>query len=409
MANIKLILKKNMFSPKFYPLLFDYSHRWEVYMGSAGSSKSYFITQKIICRCCREQRKVLVARRYGTTLRNSCFALFKEILTKWKIIDQCRVNNTNLTIGFPNGSEIIFLGLDDETKLLSLAGISDVFIEEVFEVPKDIVDQLNLRLRGTAENKQIFMAFNPINKSSWLYDFCNNLPEDAIYIHSTYKDNPFLDKAYINQLETLFNTNPAKARIFCLGEWGVNPEGLVFTNWITKPINLKEISEFEHRCGADLGWVDPTTIVESFYDRQNKTIYVINEFYKKGCQLTDVAKQIELMGLSRSKIFFDSAEPRTIDFFKKCGFYAVPCIKGKNSVKARIMFLQDHKIIIDPSCINLINEFENFSYIQSKETGQYTEDTTHEFSHAIDGLGYAYSDIYTKSKLRTLDKSVLGL
>lgn len=409
MANIKLILKKNMFSPKFYPLLFDYSHRWEVYMGSAGSSKSYFITQKIICRCCREQRKVLVARRYGTTLRNSCFSLFKEILTKWKIIDQCRVNNTNLTISFPNGSEIIFLGLDDETKLLSLAGISDVFIEEVFEVPKDIVDQLNLRLRGTAKDKQIFMAFNPINKSSWLYDFCNNIPEDGIYIHSTYKDNPFLDQAYINQLETLFKTNPAKARIFCLGEWGVNPEGLVFSNWIIKPINFKDICEFEHRCGADLGWVDPTTIVESFYDRENKTIYVINEFYKKGCQLTDVADQIELMGLSRTKIFFDSAEPRTIDFFKKNGFYAVPCIKGKNSVKARIMFLQDHKIVINPSCINLINEFENFSYIQSKETGEYTEDTTHEFSHAIDGLGYAYSDIYTKSKLRTLDKSVLGL
>lgn len=407
--NIKLILKKNMFSPKFYPLLFDYSHRWEVYMGSAGSSKSYFITQKIICRCCREQRKVLVSRRYGTTLRNSCFSLFKEILTKWKIIDQCRVNNTNLTIGFPNGSEIIFLGLDDETKLLSLAGISDVFIEEVFEVPKEIVEQLNLRLRGTAKDKQIFMAFNPINKSSWLYEFCNNLPEDAIYIHSTYKDNPFLDDAYIKQLDSMITSNPAKARVFCFGEWGVNPEGLVFSNWSTDFIDIKDVNKFEHRCGADLGWTDPTTIVESYYDRKNKIIYVVKEFYRRKCQLSDVAEQIRFMGLESTKIFFDSAEPRTIDFFKKEGFRAIPCVKGHNSVKARIMFLQDHKIIIDKTCVNLINEFENFSYIQSKETGAYTEDTTHEFSHAIDGLGYAYSDIYTKGKLRTLDKSILGL
>lgn len=77
---VQLILHKELFSPKFYPLLFDYSHRWEIYMGSAGSSKSYFITQKIIVRCCKERIKVLVCRRYGTTLRNSCFSLFKEIL-----------------------------------------------------------------------------------------------------------------------------------------------------------------------------------------------------------------------------------------------------------------------------------------------------------------------------------------
>ena len=50
MAQINLNLKKELFVPKFYPLLLDYSHRWEIYMGSAGSAKSYFITQKLIVR-----------------------------------------------------------------------------------------------------------------------------------------------------------------------------------------------------------------------------------------------------------------------------------------------------------------------------------------------------------------------
>jgi phage terminase large subunit len=44
MANIELKLNKNLFTPKFYPYLLDYSHRWEFWMGSAGSSKSYSIT-----------------------------------------------------------------------------------------------------------------------------------------------------------------------------------------------------------------------------------------------------------------------------------------------------------------------------------------------------------------------------
>ena len=36
MAEINITLKKNLFVPKFYPMLLDYSSRWEVYMGSAG-------------------------------------------------------------------------------------------------------------------------------------------------------------------------------------------------------------------------------------------------------------------------------------------------------------------------------------------------------------------------------------
>lgn len=41
---VQLNLKKSMFVPKFFPLLLDYGARWEIYMGSAGSAKSYFIT-----------------------------------------------------------------------------------------------------------------------------------------------------------------------------------------------------------------------------------------------------------------------------------------------------------------------------------------------------------------------------
>ena len=408
---INLQLNKSLFVPKFYPLLFDYSHRWELYMGSAGSAKSYFITQKLIIRGLNEKIKILVCRRYGTTLRNSCFALFKEILTKWKIINLCNVNNSNMIITLPNGSEIIFLGLDDETKLLSISGITCVFVEEVFEVPKDIVEQLNLRLRGGSKNKQILMAWNPININSWLYSFTKNLPEDAIYIHSTFRDNPFLDAQYIKQLESLYKTNPAKARVFCDGEWGVNPEGLVLTNWNKQEFDPMELAQtLEHRAGMDLGWVDKSAIIDSLYDRENKTIYVFNEFYKSGCQLSELATKIKEMNLQKCKIRVDAAEPRSIQYFKNEGINATPCSKGNDSVKAGLMFLQDHKIIVHPKCNNLITELENFSYIKSKITGEWTDDTTHEFSHAIDALRYAYSDIYAAPRTaKTMSKNVLGL
>ena len=381
-------------------------------MGSAGSAKSYFITQKLIIRALNEKIKILVCRRYGTTLRNTCFSLFKDILTKWKLTEYVKIRETDFTIRFPNGSEIIFMGLDEETKLLSLNNIGAIFIEEAYEVPKPIVEQLNLRLRGNTENQQILMAWNPINRNHWLYDFCEvNPPQSFIYLHSTFRDNPFLNAQYIKELEEMYTRNPAKARIFCDGLWGVDSEGLVITNWQEKEFNPMELAAagLEHRAGMDLGWIDKSAIIDTLYDRDNHTIYVFNEFYKSGCQLSELATAIKDMNLHRTKVFVGAAEPRSIQFFKNEGIRAEACAKGKDSVKAGLMFLQDNMIIVHPKCRNFINELENFSYIKSKQTGEWTEDTTHEWSHAIDACRYAYSDIYTNTKLKTMSKTALGL
>ena len=412
MPQINLKLKKSLFIPKFYPYLLDYSHRWEFWCGGAGSGKSYLLTQRIVIRCCRETVRFVVARRYGTTLRNSVFALFKEVIAKWKLTPYVKIKETDMSIHFDNGSSIILLGLDEETKLLSLANVSGVWVEEAFEVPQNLIEQLNLRMRGQASNQQIWLSWNPISKNSYLYDFAVvNPPENSILIHSTYRDNPFLNAEYVAAIDELATRNPQKYRVYGLGEWGVDAEGLVITNWRTNEFDPMELAAavYEHRAGCDVGWVDPSTVIDTLYDKATKTIYVFNEFYKSGCQLSEIANAIKDMNLQKTKIYVDSAEPRTIAFFKSEGIRAEGCAKGKDSVKAGLMFLQDHHIVVHPKCNNFIRELENFSYIKSKLTGEYTEDTTHEFSHAIDACRYAYSDIYTNTKLKTISKSALSL
>ena len=412
MAQIQLNLKKSMFVPKFYTLLTDYSHRWEFWVGSAGSGKSYTIAQKIIIRCTREPIRVVVCRRYGTTLRNTCFSLLKEILDKWKLTPYVKIRETDMNIKFPNGAEIILLGLDEETKLLSLNNVSCIWVEEAYEVPKAIVEQLNIRMRGQAANQQLLLSWNPISRNSWLYNFTvEEPPANSLYIHSTYKDNPFLNAEYIAALDEMEVRNPSKYRVYGRGEWGVDSEGLVITNWKAEEFDAMELaaSGYEHRAGCDLGWIDPSAVVDTLYDRNNKTIYVFNEFYKSGCQLEDLANAIKDMDLTRTKIYVDAAEPRTIQYFRQQGINATACAKGKDSVKTGYQFLQDHLIIVHPKCQKLITELENFSYIKSKQTGEWTEDTTHEWSHAIDALRYGYADIYTQTRLKTISKSQLGL
>ena len=108
---------------------------------------------------------------------NACclkkFCLFKDILAKWQLTPFVKIRESDFTIKFPNGSEIIFIGLDEETKLLSLHGIGTIFVEECYEVPLPIIEQLNMRMRADVEGLQIIMAFNPISKNHYLYDFCD--------------------------------------------------------------------------------------------------------------------------------------------------------------------------------------------------------------------------------------------
>lgn len=267
-------------------------------------------------------------------------------------------------------------------------------------------------MRSKNENQQLIFSWNPISKNHWLYDFVEvKPPENSVKIHLTFKDNPFLNQEYIDAMEDMKVRNPAKARIYYFGEWGVDAEGLVITNWRKEEFDTMELAAagLEHRAGIDLGWIDKTAIIDTLYDKENKRIYVFNEFYRSGCQLSDISSAIGDMNLKKTKIYVDSAEPRSIQYFKNEGINAVACSKGKDSVKAGLMFLQDNEIVVLPKCQNFITELENFSYIKSKQTGEWTQDTTHEWSHAIDACRYAYSDIYTNKRIKTINKDVLRI
>ena len=410
---MQLNIHARTFSAKFLPLLNDYSHRWEIYKGSAGSGKSHFITQKIIIKALREKRRVMICRRYGTTMRNSVFKLFKDVIESFKITHLTRIKESDMSITLPNGSEIIFVGLDNEEKLLSIAGITDIFIEEVYEVPKEIVDQLNLRMRGKAPNQQIYMAFNPISAKHWLYDFCEGAtrPESSIYSQSTFRDNPFLPDEYVKALEDMYRTNPNKARVFCDGNWGADVEGLVYKNHVLSDFDINELIKqgLEVRVGIDWGFVDPTTVVVSLFDKPKKEIYIIGEFYKRGATLEEIKDGIIQLGISKQKMYCGGAEPDKVDYLRRNGFNAVSAKKGAGSVKAGISFLQDMKIICHESCVNVAAELENYVYLKDKKTGQYIEDSyDHDFSHTMDALRYSYSDLYSAARL-TSAKLMLGI
>ena len=406
---VQLNLSRGIFNDKFFPMVFDYSHRWEVYKGSAGSGKSHFISQKLIIKGLNDPgRRMLICRRYGSTVRETVWQLILEQLRFFQIEHLCNINKTERTIELPNGTQFIFFGLDEETKLLSLQNISDVWVEEVFECRRDIVEQLNLRMRGSKTNQQLFLSFNPISASHWLYDFCEVNPPKSLYYHqSTFRDNVFLPAPYVESLEDLYRTNPIKARVYCDGEWGVDYAGLVFPNHREEDFDIVKMlreTDFPLKVGSDIGFTDPSTVVVSLWDKENKKIYIISEYYQRGATFEEITQGIFSCGVEgKQRVYVDNADPRAIQYFQQQGINALPCKKGKDSNRLYMLFLQNHEIIVHPSCPNTLKDLDNYVYLKDKDGNYDSDRTDHSFSHTIDALKYSYSDVYKSRRLGSID------
>jgi phage terminase large subunit len=227
MSDIHLTIKKRVFNSAFYPLLKD-EHRYLILHGGAGSGKSVFAVQRYVYKMLtQKQFNLLVVRNTGKTNRDSTYALFRQILIKWKLYNYFKINESDLRIKCNiNGNEIIFAGLDDVEKLKSVTfskgELTDIWIEEATEIQESDFNQLDVRLRGKGTKKQIVLTFNPIDINHWIKKrFIDRKDDNVLVMHSTYKDNDFLDEDYKRLLESYKETDPYYYDVYCLGNWGV--------------------------------------------------------------------------------------------------------------------------------------------------------------------------------------------
>jgi len=214
---------KDSSNEAFLPLFFD-EHRYLVLKGGGGSGKSVFAGRKVLERCVSEPgHRFLVCRKVARTLRDSCFAQLRGQISNFYPRCGAKVNRGDLGISFPNGSEILFSGLDDVEKLKSIYDITGIWIEEASELLESDFNQLDIRLRTEFPYYlQIILSFNPISATHWLKGrFWDKRDPRALVHESTYKDNRFLPAENIKTLEGFKDTDPYYYMVYALGEWGV--------------------------------------------------------------------------------------------------------------------------------------------------------------------------------------------
>lgn len=398
MSNTKFKISKKCFNEAYLPQLENYDSRFNIFYGGAGSGKSHFVFQKMIFKYLKYgNRKCLVVRKVSNTLRDSCFALVKSILSDWKLYEQCKVNKTDLTIELPNGSHFIFKGMDDPEKIKSIANIDDIVVEECTEVDEFDFDQLSLRLRSRNPYNQVHCMFNPVSKENWVYkrwfkEGATYNKDTTVILHTTYKNNKFLPNEYIENLLDMERTNPAYFRIYALGEFATLDK-LIYTNWKVENFDyieiLKTVKESKAIFSLDFGFTnDPTAFVCSILDEINKKIWIFDGFEQKGLLNDEIAKKIIQMGYRKEVITADSAEPKSIEELKRNGLDRVRgATKGKDSIINGINILQQYEIIILPSLTWIIEEFKNYTWKKGKD-GEYINVPIDKYNHSLDSLRY---------------------
>ena len=411
---MKINLKKSIFNKAYLPYLQDYSKRYEIYYGGAGSGKSKFVSQKLVYKAMQSLRKILVLRKVNRTTKNSTFQILQDTLSEWKLLPYCKVNKTDFSIMLPNGSQFICIGLDDQEKLKSIVGLTDAWLEEATEFTQNDFNQVDLRIRERVDASQIILSFNPVSKPNWCFlQFFKEDPTlDAFragcnIVHTNYLDNKFLPDEYIKSLLLLETTNPVFYKIYALGEFG-SLDKLVYNNWQSIEFDYTQIKG--KRClGLDFGYTnDPTALTCSIVDDENKRLYVYQTWGGTGYLNDQIAKKLIELGYGRSTIIADSAEAKSIDEIKLAGVRRIlPATKGPGSILQGIQRVQQYEIIVHPSCTELIEELQNYSWTKDKATNEYINKPVDKFNHYLDALRYSLQCIDDRPKIKMMDKSLL--
>lgn len=425
---IKLNIKARFFNEAYLPYLYfnpKGKSRIMAFYGGAGSGKSVFVVQNTILKALASKRRVLVVRKVGNTIRDSIFKEYKQALSQFGLLDKCSVKESYLTITLPNGSEFLFKGMEDDDKIRSISGITDIVCEEASDLSLAEFSQLQLRLRDLKSgNNQIFLMYNPVSKARWVYPYFHSTnpkavagrPKDLTLVQTTYKDNKFLPQSYIDELNTMMHNNPVYYQVFALGQFATLGRP-VFSNWRIESVDAQKLRQegLQAYVGLDFGFTnDPTTVVACMVDPVNKKLHIFLERYQLGMLNHQIASMLKGLGLQRHTIKADSSEPKSIAELRRLGITGVRgARKGKDSIMHGIQALQAYDIIVDPSCEKMILEFENYTWKENKhsssEEDKYLNVPIAEFNHLIDALRYACEDFVPRNKIRSMTKASFGL
>ena len=268
--------------------------------GAFGSGKSYALCAESIAWCLEQPGiRGLIVRKTIPELRDTTETVFFDILPHelYRLGEVKRLGGHVSEFVFPNGSKVLFRGIDDWNKHKSLnVGFiawdeADEFDPDTFEGMSSRVRQKDLTseavalgYRGQITRRGQWTASNPAGHN-WLYDRAVNpktKQPGTGWWRSTSFDNPHLPPEYLQRL--LQYPEPWVRRyVLCqFDDFG----GQIYEDWSWDTHVIEPLRGYPEGAGfwmaMDPGTRNPTAALWCVADVKNRTIVAVAEYQEPG-------------------------------------------------------------------------------------------------------------------------------
>ena len=405
-----------LIAPSFDGLFFDvqghrYTHYWLA--GGRGSTKSSFASLCVPLMLLQNPRcHAVVLRKVANTLRNSVYHQVEWAIDALGLSDAFAARVSPLSFEYRRtGQKILFLGVDDKSKIKSLklpfgyTGV--VWMEELdqFTGMEEVRSLLQSFLRGGAKC-WVFYSYNPPkSRNNWVNEEALFDRADRVVHRSTYLGVPpvWLGEQFIAEAERLREKNETLYRHEYLGEV-TGTGGAVFDNVEDVEMSDADVAMFDRLYhGVDFGFaVDPLAFVSMHYDAKHEDLFIFDEIYEQRLTNAQAARRI-LPHLHGQHLTADAAEPKSIAEMRGLGLNVQAARKGPDSVAYGIHWLQGRRrIYIDKRrAPNTYREFVGYEYERNKD-GQFISAYPDKDNHTIDAVRYATEALAAGERIRAM-------
>lgn len=378
--------------------------------GGRGSGKSSDIAHIVTQLLMRYAVNAVGIRYVDNTLEQSIYEQMKWAIEKQGVSRLFKFNKSPLKITYlPRGNYMIFRGAQNPERIKSLKDSKFPFaigwIEELaeFKTEDEVTTITNSLLRGELDDGlfyKFFYSYNPPKrKQSWVnkkYE-TSFQPDNTFIHHSTYRDNPFISKEFLKEVEATRERNPRRA------EWEYDGKavgsGVVpFDNLRIEAGSITDemVANFDNiRQGLDYGYAtDPLAFVRWHYDKKRNCIYAIDELYEVKCSNRRAAQWIKSNKYHYQDIIAEVEPKSNAEMRNEHDISKIRQVtKGPDSVEYGEKWLDDlDAIYIDPiRTPNIAKEFESIDY-QTDRDGNPKPRLEDKDNHTIDATRYAFND-----------------
>jgi phage terminase large subunit len=315
-------------------------------------------------------------------LKRGCIKDFKKIMVDTGRWVDARWNASDFKYNFANGSMIEFFSADADAKLRG-ARRDWLYMNECNNITFHSYMELASRTK-----QGIYLDWNPTNE---------------FWFHEELMGDENVDFIIINYLDN--EACPDSARDFILQAQKKAPTSNFWDNWY-KVYGLGLVGSLQGtifeftQCdqipptaallgyGLDFGYSNDPAAMVALYKQDNE-LYIEELIYSTKLTNNLIAERLESLNIDKQYyIVCDSAEPKSIAELKQLGWNnCIGTLKGADSIRHSISLLQEYKLNVLSTSLNLIKELRNYKWATAgdgKSTGKPIDD----YNHLLDGLRY---------------------